>query len=92
MWQPEPMQPGARLGELGLERNVDEVAGDGHVIGRPRLEIAHQHVDLLGAVDLVPIAPPVDVAQQTLAREIPQARREEGSEVRVREVGQDEHG
>jgi hypothetical protein len=55
-------------------------------------EVADQEIDLLGAVNLVAGMPPVQPAEQPLARQIGQAWRRQRREMRIGQVGEDIHG
>ena len=54
-----------------MKREIHEIAGDGDVVRLLSLHIVDQKVEHLAPVDGVPIAFPVQVAECTLARELP---------------------
>ena len=56
----------ACMGELGRERDIDEIAGDGHVVGLPAVKVAREGIERIAAMQATPAAPPIDVAEQAL--------------------------
>ena len=70
----DTFEPGPCRREFRLERQVDQIAGDGDVAGPLRLHVGDQGVEHFGAMDGVAVALPVDIAERALAGEFAQAR------------------
>ena len=56
--------------DLGVERQIDEVAGDREMIGRIGRDVGGDHVDDAVMQEAAPVALPVDVADHALGGEI----------------------
>src|SRR5216684_2127886 len=63
---PQGFEPMACMGELGRERDIDEIAGDGHVVGLPAMKVAGDGIERIAAMEPTAAAPPIDVAEQAL--------------------------
>ena len=88
----ERVQPRARRRVFRQQPDIDEVAGDRDVVGRLRVQVAHQELDPLGAVDPVPGVPPMQIAEHALVGELAQPRPRQRREMRVGEMSENEHG
>ena len=75
---PQGFEPAAGEREFGRERDVDEIARDGHVVRLLGVKIVRDGVERVAAMDAMTAAPPIDVADETLRREFPHARRVPG--------------
>ena len=80
---PQCFEPPPRMGELGRERDVDEIAGDGDVVRLPAVNVVRNGIERIAPVSAMAAAPPIDVAQQALRGEFPHARPRQRTEMRV---------
>ena len=60
------LQPQPRQLDLPVERQIDEIAGDGDVVGRVRLHVRDDRVDDGVVQEAAAVALPVDVAEHAL--------------------------
>ena len=88
----DAFEPGLRRREFRFERQVDEVAGDGDVVGRLRLHVGHQRVQHLAPIIFAAVAGPVQVAEGALSRELGQPRLGQRRQMRVRQMRELEGG
>ena len=72
------------------QRQIDEIAGDGDVVGAARLQIAGDRVQRLDAVDVFAPAMPIDEAKPALAGKFSEPARPH-REVQVGDMGEREH-
>ena len=86
----DAFEPGLRRGELRFQRQIDEVAGHRDVVRPLRLHVGDQCVQHLAAVIFVAVAGPVEIAQRTLAREIPKPRLGQRRQMRIGQMRQRE--
>jgi hypothetical protein len=56
----------ACVGKLRRERDIDEIAGDGHVVGLPAMKVAGDGVERIAAMKPTAAALPIDVAEEAL--------------------------
>ena len=84
----DAFQPLAGRCEFRWQRQIDQIAGDGDVVGLLDVEVRPQQVEQFAAVDGVAIALPVGVAERALADQFVQARRRQRRQMRVREMCQ----
>ena len=80
---PQGFEPTARMGELGLECDVDEIACHGEMVRLRSVNVARDGVESIAAMGAMAAAPPIDVADQAFRREFPHARPRERPEMRV---------
>ena len=66
----DTFQPRTGRCEFRLQRDVDEIAGDGDVVGPLRLQVLNQRVQHLAPMNLVPVARPVQIAERAFAGEV----------------------
>jgi hypothetical protein len=64
------MQPFSGAEEFLGQPQIDEVPGDGNVVGLPLDEVAGQHVEHVAPMHELAPAMPIDVSEHTLAHEI----------------------
>src|SRR5262249_58456357 len=84
----EPREPLVRGGKLGGKREIDEVAGHRDVVDVGRREVVLDEREHLGTMDGVAPAIPVDETEAALVGKLERARRRNGPEVRIGEVGE----
>jgi len=78
---------------FGLKPDIDEIAGDGDVVGILRLKIGDDGVEHRAIVNEAPPAPPVQVTGDALAEQIARPRPWQRSEMDVGKMGEGEgHG
>ena len=87
---PQGFEPAAGEREFGRERDVDEIARDGHVVRLLAVKIACDGVERIATMDAMTAAPPIDVADEALGREFPHARLRQRPEMRIGQVRQHE--
>ena len=87
----EAAQPRAGLRELGRQGQIDQIAGDRDVIGRDRMQVAHQGIE--NGLDVVapPAQLPREVTEQALVRQLRPGYGRQLAEVQVGDVGEPEH-
>ena len=68
------VQPFRGEDELLGQAEIDEVAGDGDVVGLLLDQIAGQHVEHVAAMHELPAAMPIDITEHALAEEVAPAR------------------
>ena len=86
----ERLQPCARPRILRRQRQIDQVAGHGDVVGAAGLEVARDRIERLDAVHFLAPTMPVDEAEPALAGKLDEARPH--GQVQIGEVGKREHG
>jgi hypothetical protein len=89
--RPQGVEPAARRFELRRQRDVDEVTGDGDVVGPGDVKVARDGVEHLGTMNAVAAALPIEVAEQSLRGELGQARPRQRDEMRIGQMRQHEH-
>ena len=60
----QALEPGQRIDVLLRQADVDEVAGDGDVVGRLRLEVGDDAVEHVALIGVAAVAQPIGVAEQ----------------------------
>lgn len=90
-WRSEMMQPFRGAEEFLGQAEIDEVPGDGDVVGLPLDEVAGQHVEHVAPVHELAPAMPIDVSEHTLAHEIAALGPRHGAQMDVGEMGEGEH-
>jgi hypothetical protein len=88
----DALEPAQCRRKLGLECEIDEVAGDRDVVGDLGPQVRHQHVEHVAAVIFVPVARPVEVAERALAQELAELRSGQGRQMRIGQMRQREGG
>jgi hypothetical protein len=81
-------QPCQRWRKLGLECEVDEIAGERDVIGDLRLHVRHQRVEHVAAMIFVPVARPVQIAERALSGELGKPGSRQGCQMRIGQMRQ----
>ena len=89
--RPERFQPELRQFDLAVERQVDEVAGDGEMVDAHGLDVGDDRADHAIMHDVAAMALPVDVADHALGREVPIGYIGKGTEMDVGDMGEPEH-
>ena len=84
--QPEPGQL-----DLLVERQIDEVAGDGDMVGRVRPHVCHDRVDDIVVQEAAAVALPVHEADRALRDELTKLHFRQGSKMNVRKMCEPEH-
>ncbi len=64
------LQPEPRQLDLAVERQIDEVAGDGEMVDAGRLDVGDDRAEHAVMHDVAAVALPVDVADHALGREV----------------------
>jgi hypothetical protein len=77
--------------EFARERDIEDIAGHGDVVRVMRLDVVDDARQHLGAVECLPAPVPVHVADGALAREVADAGRGHGAEMRVGQMRENEH-
>jgi hypothetical protein len=83
---PQCFKPPARMGELGREGDIDEIACDGDMVRLPAVKVMGNGIERIAAMAATAAAPPVDVADETLRREFPHGRLRHRAKMRVRQM------
>jgi hypothetical protein len=83
--RPQALEPGERVDALLRQADVDEIAGDGDVVGPLRPEVGDDAVEHQPLIHRPAVAHPVGVAQRAL--KVPIARAEAGDRPQV-DIGQ----
>ena len=89
--RPHRGKPHPQILELDRQRDIDEIAGDDDVVGRRRLEMRDDAAERDEVVLEAPVAPPVDEANETLARERGERDARGDGEMRIGQVAEGEH-
>ena len=84
------LQPLSRFHKFERQGDVDEITGDGDVIGVMGLHIGDQFAKHVAAMDHVPLAVPVEIADGAFAREFAQARGWHRAEMRIGQMREQE--
>ena len=84
----QEVQPGL---EFGGETDIDQIAGDGDVIGPRSLKIRHEQINRGNVEPALPAASPVQHAKGAFSGEFGKARTGQRPEMRIGEVGKDKH-
>ena len=89
----ERLHPGRGAAEFGRHADVDEIAGDRHVVGTLGAQVLDEAGEQRHVVEPLAPALPVDVAHEALEAEIGEAGQRGGRKVRVGDMrdGED-HG
>ena len=74
---------------LDRQRQIDEVAGDGDVVGRLRFQVARDLIENFAAMDMFALAVPIDEAEPALADELRQPRLQR--HMQIGDMGENEH-
>src|SRR5262249_51811171 len=90
--RPDAREPFARRWKFCLQREIDEIARDGDVIGRLRLHVGDQRVQHVAPVIPSAIAGPIEVTQRALPRELGQPRPGQRRQMWVRQMRELESG
>ena len=86
----DALQPRLRRREFCFQRQVDQIAGDRDVVRLLRLQVRDQRIEHLAAMEFLPVALPVEIAERAFAREIAQAARRQRRQMRIGQMGQRE--
>jgi len=89
--RPECFDEGARGGKFRCQPDIDHVPGQGDVIRRMGVDVVANARQRLHVMRLRPAAPPVHPAGDPLAGKLAQARRRQGANVCVGQMG-NQHG
>jgi hypothetical protein len=81
-------QPRQRWREFRLQREIDQVAGDGDVVGPLRMQVRDQRIEHLAPLIFMASARPVEIAERALARELGHPRRRQGRQMRIGQMRQ----
>src|SRR6266540_6288827 len=84
----EPVEPRACRAELLFECDVDQVPGDGDMVRRGGLQVVDDRRKNLAAVTRAAPQVPVHEAEQALAGKLGESRAGQGTEMGIREVGE----
>ena len=82
-------EPGTRRPKFRRERKVDEIAGHREVIVRMLFQIAHDHVQHIGAVDGSALALPIDVTDCAFTHQLVEARCGKWRKMRIGQMRQE---
>ncbi len=88
----EMAQPFRGADELLRQAEIDEVAGDGDLVGLALHDIAGEEVEDLAAMHELAAAMPVHVAEDALRHEVAAARARHRAQVNVGKMREGEHG
>ena len=84
--RPHTSEPLPRRAEFRFQREIDEIAGDGDVVGGLRLHVGDQRVQHLAAIIFAAVAGPVEIAERAFACEFGQPRFGQRRQMRVRQM------
>ena len=88
----DALQPFQRRRKLRLQREIDQVAGDRDLIRRLRLDVQHQRIEHVAAMEFPAIARPIEIAERALAGEFAQPQARQRRKMRIGQMGQHEGG
>ncbi len=87
VWRAKLMQPVGGEQEFLRQPDIDEVSGHRDVVGPALGNVAGQDFENIAAMNELPPAMPIDIAQHALAHEIAAARPRHGAQMDVGEMG-----
>ena len=88
----EMMQPFRGADEFLGQAEIDEIAGDGDVVGLLLDDVAGDEVEDLAPMHVFPPAMPIDVAEHALAQQLAAPGARHRAQMNVGEMGEGEHG
>ena len=88
----DALQPRTGRREFRLQRDIDEIAGDGDVVGPLRPQVRNQRVQHLAAMNFVTVARPVQIPVARLPMSSRKLRRRQRRKMRIGQMRQRECG